>query len=83
MDKEDLMLIGLAAAGLYFMWKSTKANSSNTINNLGQAIKSVSEIFTGATGTQPASGWRFFTDGTSISPDGTYYQNGVKIWSPN
>lgn len=82
MDQEDIMLMGLAAAALYFMWKSSRANSSNTINNVGKAINGISEIFTGATSNQVASGWRYFTDGTSISPDGSYYQNGSLIWSP-
>lgn len=76
------MLMGLAAAALYLMWKATKANSANTVNNIGKSINGIAEVFTGATGNQVGSGWRFFTDGTSISPDGTYYQNGVKIWSP-
>lgn len=26
-------------------------------------------------------GWRYYSDGTSIGPDGTYYQNGQAIWS--
>lgn len=30
---------------------------------------------------QSGYGWRYYSDGTSIGPDGTYYQNGAAIWS--
>lgn len=29
------------------------------------------------------NGWQYFTDGTAISPDGTYYYKGVPVWSPS
>jgi len=29
-----------------------------------------------------AYGWRYFSDGTVIDPDGNYYRNGELIWSP-
>lgn len=28
------------------------------------------------------NGWQYYTDGTAISPDGTYYHNGVAVWWP-
>lgn len=32
---------------------------------------------------QPGYGWRYFTDGVSISPTGTYYKDGQAVWMPN
>lgn len=31
---------------------------------------------------QPGYGWQYYSDGTSIGPDGTYYKNGAALWSP-
>ncbi len=28
-----------------------------------------------------AGGWRYFTDGTAIGPDGAYYFKGTKVYS--
>ena len=36
---------------------------------------------TAAPGTE-AYGWKYYSDGTSISPNGEYYQGGQLIWSP-
>lgn len=83
MDKEDLMLIALAAGIAYYFLKIKRAQSANTVNNTGQAVNGVSEIFTGAVKGALGYGWRYFSDGTSIDPNGNYYQNGQLIWSPN
>lgn len=32
---------------------------------------------------QPGFGWQYFTDGTAISPTGTYYHQGQPVWSPD
>lgn len=32
---------------------------------------------------QPGFSWQYFSDGTSIAPDGSYYKGDVKVWSPN
>lgn len=29
-----------------------------------------------------ANGWQYFTDGTAIGPDGSYYMHDVLVWSP-
>lgn len=28
-------------------------------------------------------GWNYYTNGVAVSPDGSYYQAGEKIWSPS
>ena len=53
---------------------------------------SLAAAFTGAwkaakevlnpSGQQFDNGWRYFDDGTSIAPQGNYYQGGQIIWSP-
>lgn len=40
------------------------------------------EIENAAETGQTGAGWQYFTDGTAISPDGAYYQDGDLIWSP-
>lgn len=75
------IILLLAAAGAAYMIFKSKAASANTVNNLGTAINGISEIFTGATGGQAGAGWRYFTDGTSIDPQGNYYMNGTIIWT--
>lgn len=32
---------------------------------------------------QAGYGWKYYGDGTAISPTGTYYQNGEAVWSPS
>lgn len=74
------IILLIAAAGAAYMIFKSKAASANTVNNLGTAINGISEIFTGATGGQAGAGWRYFSDGTSIDPQGNYYMNGVLTW---
>ena len=38
------------------------------------------EINVGNTMLTPADGWRYFTDGTAISPGGDYYYQGELVW---
>jgi hypothetical protein len=79
MNINTILLI--AAAGAAYMIFKSKTGSANTVNNLGTAINGISEIFTGATGNQAGAGWRYFSDGTSIDPQGNYYMNGVEVWA--
>lgn len=77
MKTNDLLMI--AAAGIAIYWFLNR-DTSNTVKNLGEAINGISEIFTGAKQGQSGYGWRYFTDGGAISPDGSYYLNGDKVW---
>jgi hypothetical protein len=43
----------------------------------------VSAITNTATQGQPGYGWQYFSDGTSISPTGQYYQGGTLIYDPS
>ena len=42
-----------------------------------------SEISNPAQPGQPGYGWRYFSDGTTISPNGEYYKDGQPVWSPH
>jgi len=77
MKTNDILLIAAVAAGVYWLARS---NSSNTIKNMGEAINGISEIFTGTKQGETGYGWRYFSDGASISPDGKYYLNGEYVW---
>lgn len=73
---KQILLYAMLAASAYLLLKK----NPNIVNNVGAAVGGVSEIFTGAKAGDIGFGWRYFTDGTSISPEGTYYHNGVKVW---
>lgn len=44
-------------------------------------LNSVTEI-SQPDGAAWSNGWRYFSDGTSISPDGVYYQGGNQVFNP-
>jgi hypothetical protein len=77
----NLLIIAAGAGVLYLLYRRSRLNSANTINNLGKSVNGISEIFTGAKVGASGYGWRYFTDGTSIDPNGNYYVNGQKVWS--
>lgn len=77
MENDDLLL--LAAAGIAIFLYMNR-DTSNTVKNLGAAINGISEIFTGTIPGQTGHGWRYFTDGGSISPSGQYYLNGQYVY---
>lgn len=77
-----MMQIGAGAAVVvlgYVLWKKfvpAKTAAPFVVAVPGGATQAV------PVPTSAAAGWQYFTDGTAIGPDGSYYQNGVKIWSP-
>lgn len=78
MKQQEIIIIGIAAAALFIVTKAKKSGKSfvNTAKDMA------TEILNG--GQRYANGWRYFSDGTSISPEGDYYKNGALIWKkPN
>jgi hypothetical protein len=67
--KDDLMMLGALLVGAAFFMTKSKAAAPRG---------GVTEIQTAG----DANGWRYFSNGTAISPDGTYYQGGVAVWNP-
>jgi hypothetical protein len=43
----------------------------------------VEEIPNAAQPGEEAYGWKYYSDGTAISPTGTYYYQGEQVWSPS
>ncbi|GAC1611097.1 MAG: hypothetical protein NVS3B3_21480 [Aquirhabdus sp.] len=74
MDGKDLVLLGIIV-GLGFIVGKKMLGGAKPSALPANAPK---EIFT--QGAQ--NGWRYFDDGTVISPDGTYYKNGSPVWAP-
>lgn len=76
MNAKDFLLIGAAAFAAYLLL----------------AKKSAPTVATGSGGAQPAAGakltqvyagWQYFSDGTSISPDGRYFLGDTLIYTPD
>jgi hypothetical protein len=74
MSQQNTIILMIAAALAFVLMKkkTVQASGNNSVNtNQSQ------EIFTQG----DPMGWRYFTNGTAISPEGDYYQNGVKVYT--
>ncbi len=76
MKKDTLMLLGAAGIAFYLVNKAGGVQKATTA-----VVNGATEIFN-SLGQRFNNGWRYFSDGTSIDPFGSYYRNGQKIWSP-
>lgn len=88
MNKNTLLILAAAGLGLYYVTKMTRpkitATGAASLNNGGNvpAQNFTKAIFNTALPGQEGWGWQYFNDGTAIGPDGSYYTNGQKVWSP-
>lgn len=88
MKNDTLLILAAAAAGLYVVTRMTRRPAPNTtaaaLNQGGNVAvpSTVKSIFNTALPGQPGYAWQYYTDGTAIGPDGSYYLNGEKVWSP-
>lgn len=73
MKNENVILLVSVAAAV-FLWLNRKAVKA--------VVSGATSITNTAGAGQPGYGWQYFSDGTAIDPNGTYYKNGVKIWAP-
>lgn len=73
MLKTDYLVLGLAGLAVWFILKGKAAGGAG--NTAGGSAAWVSKA------APDYMGWQYFTDGTAIGPDGSYYHNGVKVWS--
>lgn len=80
MKNEEMIALGLAAVAVYLIVNPKKKTTSTQSAGLTSLGAAVSEIFDPA-GGQFGNGWRYFSDGTAIDPQGNYYQGGQLIWS--
>ncbi|QGZ37774.1 hypothetical protein IP92_02944 [Pseudoduganella flava] len=72
MNNDILYLLAGAAAVLMLSKKASGTGTSSQPWIPPQAIP-----------VAVPNGWQYFTDGTAISPDGTYYYKGEPVWSPS
>lgn len=96
MNTKNALVYGFAAFAGWYAWSTMRSSSKGSAGGIfdilrgqrqdsGAAIPQntakVSEVLTGS-GSQFGNGWRYFTDGTAIDPQGNYYSNGQMVWSP-
>lgn len=93
-NPKNAIVYGFAAFAAWFAWRSMgkpgMASASGIFDvlagqrkdsgaNVAQNTQKITEVLDGS-GGQFSNGWRYFTDGTSIDPQGNYYLNGQKVW---
>ena len=74
MKTSELIALGLAAIAVYMITKKAGAGQANK-----PPADFVTEVFNTA-GKAFENGWRYFSDGTSISPNGSYYSGGQLVY---
>lgn len=79
MKNEEIIVLGLAGVAVWLILQSQKPKAAGGVTS--NANKRTEEIFDqwGATFN---NGWRYFTDGTAIDPQGRYWKDGQVIWTP-
>lgn len=82
MKIEDIVLLVVAGAATFWALRAfgrpAPAQKSTGYAYTNPAIR----IDNNADPGEPGWGWNYFTDGVSIGPDGSYYLNGRKVWTP-
>lgn len=73
-----------SASGGGIRWNPFASPQGGTAASLnGGGTVPVTEITNTALPGQNGYGWRYFSDGTVIDPQGNYYVNGSIVWSPS
>lgn len=84
MKSTNLIVLGLAGLAVYMIVKKTPGGLKGMLPGTGNgqgATAPTTEVFN-ASGLPWDNGWRYYSDGTAIDPQGRYYKNGSLIWSP-
>ncbi|MFZ3221285.1 MAG: hypothetical protein WA174_14705 [Rhodoferax sp.] len=93
--KPDTLLIAAAAGmALWFvariakgqplsLFKSTAPAPTSNGAARTNAVNNTYEITNTATPGQTGWGWKYYSDGTSIGPDGRYYSGGSEVYNPS
>jgi hypothetical protein len=75
MKLEDILILAGVSCALFWIAKKAKAKSvPATVSQVNPASY--------ATLITESDGWKYYTDGTSIGPDGTYYKGGDMVYDP-
>lgn len=80
MKKDEQMLVLFVSIGVAMFWYISRKATGTGIVSSGAKSGYTNEIFVP---NDTANGWKYYDDGTAVSPDGKYYQGGKLIWSPS
>ena len=78
MKSSHLILLAAVGVAAWILMKPKTAGAAGG----NSVFDGVVEILNTSVPGQEAWGWTYYNNGVAISPDGSYYKNGVKIWSP-
>lgn len=87
MKTEDIVTLGAAAVLAYVAFKTFSKGKGPIPANAAPARitpatnQYAQEIVNNADPGEPGWGWKYYTNGVAIAPDGTYYQNEQPVWS--
>lgn len=74
--------IGRLIGGIFSGSGSTSSGTVRTTASGSPVPGGVTEIANDDVPGQAGYGWRYFSDGTAIGPDGSYYSNGTLVYTP-
>jgi len=91
MKLDSILMMGAAVAAVATIAYLTRARASGTSSTLGTSgtaqslnnnsnVYGVNEILNPALPGQTGYGWRYFSDGTTIDPQGNYFKDGQQVW---
>jgi hypothetical protein len=74
MKNDELIALALAGVALWMILKSRSAaaKTSDYVNEIANTAKQGDAAF----------GWQYFSNGTVIDPDGSYWKDGRIVWAP-
>lgn len=76
MKNSELIAVAIAGVAVWMIYQAKKKAGTNTgavkPNGTAEVLDSLGQSF--------SNGWRYFTDGTSISPEGDYYSGGSLVY---
>lgn len=79
MKASHLILLGALGVAA---WLVLKPKAAGAVTRIGNTFDGVTEILNNSVPGEAAWGWKYYNNGVAIGPDGTYYKNGEKVWSP-
>ena len=85
MKNDNLILIAAAGVALFVVAKVAGKGFAGMGKKSAPSVTGadrVNAINNTALPGQPGWGWQYFTDGTSIGPDGKYYSGSTEVYNP-
>lgn len=83
MKNNDLILLALAAAAVFFIAKKFAPTARAAPVPPLKQPNFIDEIFNSALPGQPGYGYNYYDNGTVIDGSGNYYYQGNLVWSPS